>query len=130
MSTKRGRPQTSDSTTAEVAHRRDVWRRRQQSRRSRIAAQSAPVQQQPTHQQLQQGEQIVNLALTEEESAAVTLTQLGLRVQGVTLGRDVAGAQEQEQATAVDEHQTLYEDDNPPLDRRTTPSNGARVGFF
>ncbi len=44
------------------------------------------------HEQLQQGEQIVDLALTEEEAAAVTLTQLDLRVQGVALGQDVTGA--------------------------------------
>lgn len=44
----------------------------------------------------QQGEQIVNLALTEDEAAAVILTCLGPRVQGVhsekNLRRARAGA--------------------------------------
>lgn len=129
MSSKRGRPQTSDSTTAEVADRRDAWRRRQQNRRSRIAAQAGPSRPPPTRAQLQQGEQLVDLTLNEEEAAAITLTQLGLRVQGVTIAQDFTQVQDQEGATAVDEHDTLYERHEPPAkssrasNDRVTPRN-------
>ncbi|KAK3045613.1 hypothetical protein LTR09_012821 [Extremus antarcticus] len=84
----------------------------------------------PSHEQLQQGEQIFDLALTEEEAAAVTLTQLGLRVQGVALGQDVTAAQEQEQAVPVDEHEAIYEDGNLPQDSTVSRREGANVGFF
>jgi len=40
--------------------------------------------------------------------AAITLTQLGLRVQGVTLAQDAADARDQQGAVAVDEHDELY----------------------
>lgn len=84
----------------------------------------------PTREQLQQGEQIVNLALTEEEAAAVTLTQLGLRVQGVTLAQDATDARQQEQATAIDEHQTLYEDHEEPQHLSPQQIHEPPVGFF
>lgn len=129
MSTKRGRSQTSDSTTAEVASRRDAWCRRQQNRRSRIAAQAGPPRPPPTQAQLQQGEQIVDLTLNEEEAAAVTLTQLGLRVQGVNIAQDFTQIQDRAGATAVDEYDTLYERNESAVEgvgvsrSRTTPGS-------
>jgi hypothetical protein len=84
-----------------VLRRREAWRRQQQNRRSRQRIHATSKQ--PTQKQLQQGEQIVNFAF-----AAVTSTQLGLRVQGVTLVQDFEDAQHQRHALPCDEHTTLY----------------------
>lgn len=105
-----------------TAQRNRQYRARQRA----LQNSSAP----PTTEQLQQGEQIVNLALTEEEAAAVTLTQLGLRVQGMALAQDVTGRRDEEQATAVDEHQTLCQDLEPSHDHETPATNARHVGFF
>ena len=112
MSSKHSRS-ASDQSAHQSVRRRELTARRTREYRARQRA-LRNVAEIPTREQLQQGEQIVNLALTEEEAAAMTLTQLGLRVQGVTLAQDAADAREQEQATAIDEHQTLYEDNEEP----------------
>ena len=70
---------------------------------------------QPSPQQLQQGEQIINLSLIEEEAASQTLSQVGLRVQNLTLAQDSADAHLQQEAQPVDEHDAIY--DAPALDR-------------
>lgn len=55
-----------------------------------------------------QGERIVDLTLTEEESAAATLLQLGLRVPGLTLPQDPASAHLEGETIDINEHADLY----------------------
>ncbi|KIW11733.1 hypothetical protein PV08_09005 [Exophiala spinifera] len=107
MPSKRGRPlsQTTDDPTLNrrrvlAAARVQRFRHRQRDERTSITR--------PTSAQLQQGEQIISLAMTDEEEAAVTLSQMGLRVSGLTIARDAQDAQLQQGATEVDEHRTLY----------------------
>ena len=104
---KRGRPLSSNVEDPVVLRRREAWRRQQENRRSRRRTHAASKQ--PTQKQLQQGEQILNFAIKEEEYAAVTSTQLGLRVQGVTLAQDFEDARYQRHALPCDEHTTLYQ---------------------
>lgn len=129
MPTKRGRPQSSDDVDDRLARQREAWRRQQRNRRARITTASS-ARRPPTHDQLQQGERIINLTVTEEEEAAVTLTQLGLRVQGMALAQDAVGRQEQELATAVDEHHALYQSNERPHDREASHTGERHVGFF
>jgi hypothetical protein len=125
MLEKRDRASTGSSVEARVVRRRQLAnqrlrRFRERQRSNRIV--------QPTQEQLQQEERIINLALTEEEDAAVTLTQLGLRVQGVTLVQDFGDAQCQRLAVPRDEHTTLYRTseqvDGNNSQRRPTPLEG------
>jgi hypothetical protein len=68
--------------------------------------------------------------MTDEEEAAVTLTQLGLRVSGLILAQDPVDAQLQQSATAVDEHRPLYDPPSlttarthhPPPEHSSPPS--------
>ena len=128
VSEKRGRPLSSGSDDPAALRRREAWRRQQQNHRSRQRrAHAAPTQ--ATNEQLQQGEQIVNLALTAEEDAAVTLTQLGLRVQGVTIAQDAADAPEQQQVSRG-EHNTLYEEQPQAASKTPQHQPIAIQGFF
>lgn len=68
---------------------------------------------------------------TEEETAAVTLTKLGLRVQDVAVAQDFAGAQERVRATPIDEHNKLYQDSQPLSDHNDPPRDtDRRTTFF
>ena len=127
MPEKRGRPVSNSEGDVALFRRREAWRRQKHNRRARIAESSSKPLQQPTSEQLQLGEQIVDLTLTDEETAAVTLTQLGLRVRGVTLGQDATNAQEQEHASEINKHEQLYQGYRPTI----IPSRSQNaIGFF
>ena len=104
MPAKRGRPISNESQDPVVLER--LQRRAERNRRYYNS--HRPPRRPPTQAQLQQGEQIVSLAITDEEEAAVTLSQMGLRVSGLTLAQDAEDAQLQQGAAVVDEHRTLY----------------------
>lgn len=72
------------------------------------SATSLPQERATATAELGQGERIVDFSLTEEERAASTLLQLGLRVQNLTLPQDPTSAQLQEEALDINEHTTLY----------------------
>ncbi len=105
MLAKRGRPASNESQDPAVLER--LQRRAERNRRY-YSTHRPPRRPTPTQAQLQQGEQLISLAMTNEEEAAVTLTQMGLRVSGLTLAQDAEDAQLQQGATEVDEHRTLY----------------------
>lgn len=109
MPAKRSRPISNDTSDANIIRRRALGRARQQRLRNQ-QRQQHPRQPNslPSEQQLQQGERIVDLSTTQEEDAAVTLIQLGLRVQGVTLAQDPVEVQLQHDALPIDEHETVY----------------------
>ena len=110
MPNKRDRPQSLDgegnSTDAAALRRRQLTAERTRRYRERLRVAGTSVRP-PTQEQLQQGEQIISLAFTEQD-AAETLTQLGLRVQGVTLAQDTGAAHVQQGAIAVNKHDQLY----------------------
>ena len=110
MPEKRDRPQSINADDPAAVRRRQLTAERTRQYRERQRAARTPVQQ-ATLPQLQQGERIVSLAFTEED-AAITLTQLGLRVQGVTLAQDAGDARLQQEAVPVDEHEALYQDNH------------------
>ena len=93
MPAKRGRPLSGESTDPALNRRRLLDRQRQQRRYERQQAAKTATQSGPSTQQLHQGERVVDLTTTAEEDAAVTLTQLGLRIQDVTLAQDSQDAQ-------------------------------------
>ncbi|KIW19427.1 hypothetical protein PV08_03722 [Exophiala spinifera] len=107
MPSKRERPLFEGVEDPALARRRALGAARVQRLRDRRRA-ARDAQTRPTQAQLQQGEQIISLAMTDEEEAAVTLSQMGLRVSGLTLAQDAQDAQLQQGATEVDEHQMLY----------------------
>jgi len=111
MPAKRGRPISSDIVDLAQERRREAWRRRQQRRRqeeTHVGLAGARRHTAAAVPQLSQGEQIVSLTPTEEESAAATLLQLGLRVQNLTLPQDPGSVRLQQEALDVDEHTILY----------------------
>ena len=74
-----------------------------------------PSQPRATPAQLQQGEKIIELGFTEQEQdAAATLAQMsvGLRVQGFTLAQDAEDVRIRQGAMAIDEHHTLYNNED------------------
>jgi hypothetical protein len=118
MAEKRGRPIFTDFTDPQVLRRRQLtaartqlYRERQRAARTTAAAAAA----QPTPDQLSHGEQVVDAAFTEQD-AAETLSQLGLRVQGVTLAQDPNATAAQDRSVAVDDHHRLYNDAHRPAD--------------
>jgi hypothetical protein len=114
MAPKRGRPISGESGDIRLDTRRAQVRQRVRELRLRRRAEAGPsVQRTPA--QLAQGESIINFTTAEEEEAATTLVQLGLRVQGIVLPQDISAIEEEREATDVDEHQTLYP---PPLEQR------------
>lgn len=115
MPDKRDRPQSLRIDDAAAARRRQLTAERTRQWRDRQRAARAATTQ-LTPEQLQQGEQIVSLAFTDED-AAETLTQLGLRVQGVTLAQDAGAAHIQQGAVAVNEHDQLYHADTQAINR-------------
>ena len=106
MPRKRGRPLSDNIDDPALLRRREAWRRQKQNRRTCQRAHTASKR--PTQEQLQQGEQIINLAFIaeeeEEEDATVTSTPLGLRVQGIALAQDFDDAQHQQHAVPRNEH--------------------------
>jgi len=106
MPPKRGRPplDTDDPKTKHkrqknAARAKRFYIRRKASRAARTLV---------THEQLQQGEAIIDLAFTHED-AVPTPTDLGLRVPpGVILAQDPKNAHLQATAVEVDEHDMLY----------------------
>jgi hypothetical protein len=92
MPPKRGRPLSGNSHNTAADRRRHLTRER--TRQWRIRQRNRPTDPtQLSRQQLAQGEQIINFTTLEEESAAATLLELGLRVQDCTLPQDPRSAQ-------------------------------------
>jgi hypothetical protein len=85
MSNKRGRPISAESDSADVNHCRELERERQRRCRERLRTVGATRRVERVLEQLEQGEQIIDLPTIAEENAAATLLQLGLRVQDLTL---------------------------------------------
>ena len=121
MPPKRERPLSDHTDDAALIRRRALGAARVQRLRDRRRAERG-VTTQPTQAQLQQGEQIISLSMTADEEAAVTLTQIGLRVSGLTLPQDTEDARLQQGATEVDEHRTLYSSDTLTAARNHHPS--------
>lgn len=144
MASKRGRPISTDSLDLAEARRRQAQREGMR----RVRAQQREVYRQPYNipqrsvGQLQQGEQVVDLAITEQEEAPITLTQLGLRVQGITLAQDPYDAQLRQVAVPSDDHEIQYADDDdiqpprppesptPQRSLAATSSAQPSLGFF
>src|SRR5271163_3356160 len=106
MPPKRGRPplDTDDLATIQRRQKNAERARRFYNRRKASHAAITPV----THEQLQQGEAIVDLAFTHED-AVPTPTEVGLRVPpGIILAQDPKNAHLQATAVEVDEHDMLY----------------------
>lgn len=115
MPIKRGRPLSDLHSDARVQVRREQTRiRLQRLRESRAAAI------QPTIKQDEQRDLILQRQLIEED-VTPTLAELGLRVQGLTLDQDSAGAQLQQQSVEVDDHHTLYHTGLQPPANRLKP---------
>lgn len=108
---------TSDQSLHLEARRRELRAERNRRYRDRQRALHS-INPEPRPEQLQEGEQIVDLAITEEEAAAVTLTQLGLRVQGIALAQGDRGTEVHTQTINVDEYERLH------LDHSTTSNIG------
>ena len=117
MAEKRGRPISTDSTDPQVLRRRQLTAARTQlyRERQRAARTAAAAAAQPTPDQLSHGERVVDAAFTEQD-AAETLSQLGFRVQGVTLAQDPNATAAQDRSVAVDDHHRLYNDAHQPAD--------------
>ena len=107
MPNKRGRPLVeTDDPVVRQRRERTAQRTREYYARLRAARAATAL---VTSEQLQQGERIADLGFTDEDTdAAVTLTQLGLRVEGLALPQDASEARLQEGAAHVDEHDALY----------------------
>jgi len=105
MSTKRGRPVSTDTTDPVILQRRrrTAERVRQLRERRRLVAATA----QQSEQQAQRAEAIAERPF-EEADVEQTLPALGLRVQGMALDQDAGDAQLQQDAVNVEEHDELY----------------------
>jgi hypothetical protein len=120
MAEKRGRPISTDSTDPQILRRRQLTAARTQLYRERQRAARTAATTQPTPDQLSHGERVVDAAFTEQD-AAETLTQLGLRVQGVTLAQDPHATAAQDRSFAVNDHHQLYNDAHRPADSVSLP---------
>ena len=118
MPAKRGRPLSSESSDPAVQRRRELGRAREKRRYDRQQAARAADGNALSLPQLQQGERVVDLSTSAEEEAAVTLTQLGLRVQDVTLAQDSQDARLQQDSLPIEEHDTLYQTVTKTASRR------------
>lgn len=128
MSAKRGRPLSEQSQSEVVNHRRELGRRRRQQHYERVRAarnHARPI----TTAQLEQGEQIINLTPTEEESAATTLLQLGLRVQDMTLPQNAYEAELQQDAIDANEQEDLYEARTNEARQTNDTNSGSALHF-
>jgi hypothetical protein len=93
MPNKRGRPISGESDSADVNHCCELERERQRRRRERLRIVGVTRRVERVPEQLEQGEQIIDLLTIAEENAAATLLQLGLRVQDLTLPQNPAEAE-------------------------------------
>jgi hypothetical protein len=109
MPGKRGRPILNDTDDLAILRRRQqaAERARRFYEQRRAAAHAHQ-----TQEQLEQAESIAEHTF-EDVQAAQTLQSLGLRIQNVLLAQDAEDAQLQHGATPVDEHHTLYYEDEP-----------------
>ena len=126
MPEKRGRPISSETTDPAQERKREAWRRQQQNRRDRQRA-ARTISQRHARDHLEQGEQVIDLTVTEEESAAATLLQLGLRVRGLTLPQDPGATQLPQDALDINEQGTLYPQQEVNIAKG---QQGAPAGFF
>ncbi len=127
MSTKRGRPVSTDTIDPEVIRRRQLTAAR--VRRHRQTIRSTADITPPTPQQLQQSEAIILLPFTNID-ATQTVVNLGLRVGNLPLPQDPNNIDLQQDAIPVDEHYTLYQNQDiinneepPPLPPHPLPSS-------
>jgi hypothetical protein len=115
MAQKRGRPISTDSADPQILRRRQLTAARTQLYRERQQTARTASAIQPTPDQLSHGEAVVDTAFTEQD-AAETLTQLGLRVQGVTLAQDPIDTVTEKHSFAVNDHDRLYGTAHQPTD--------------
>ena len=130
MPGKRGRPISGESDHADVNHRRELDRERQRRRRERLRTVGASRRVERTTEQLEQGEQIINLTISAENEAATTLLQLGLRVQGLTLPQDLAEAELQRNAIDANEDHQIYSNIERAQDDVRKSQRRVHPGFF
>jgi hypothetical protein len=108
MSAKRGRPISTDTEDLALLQRRQ--RTAERTRRYYERRREAAAQQQ-TVQQSTQADTLIEQLFVELE-VTQTLTGLGLRIQNVVLAQDARDAQYQQDAIPVDDHDTLYDEDD------------------
>ncbi|KAK3074208.1 hypothetical protein LTR53_003551 [Teratosphaeriaceae sp. CCFEE 6253] len=108
---------------------REAWRRHQQEHRKRRRAAQGQTTSQPG-ELLGAGEQVIDLAVTEEESVAATLLQLGLRAQGLMLRQDPSALQLPQDAPDNEEHDHLYLTRDAAQPDRIFRQQKPPVGFF
>jgi hypothetical protein len=130
MPNKRGRPISGESDSAGVNHRRELERERQRRRRERLRTVGTTRRVERVPEQLEQGEQIIDLPTIAEENAAATLLQLGLRVQDLTLPQNPAEAELQQSATDADEHHEIYPETESAQNNIEESRLRIRLGFF
>lgn len=123
MPGKRGRPVLNDTDDLTV-----LRRRRQAAERARrfYEQRRAAAHMQQNQEQLEQAEAIAEHTF-EDLVAAQTLQSLGLRIQNVILAQDAGDAQMQHDATSVDEHYTLYYEDEPAAGTTQNASSNLSV---
>ena len=128
MSTKRGRPLSSESDSIVVNRRREQVRervRRLRQRRQEVDGTSSRTVQQS------QEERIVSLPSIEEHQAAETLLALGVRQsEDLQLPQDPLDARLQSQAIDADEHEELYPERPSHAEYRTEHSPQQERSFF
>jgi hypothetical protein len=81
-------------------------------------------------EQLEQGEQIIDLPTIAEENVAATLLQLGLRVQDLTLPQNPAEAELQQSTTNADEYHEIYLETESAQNNIEESRLRIRLGFF
>ncbi|KAK5562982.1 hypothetical protein LTR43_011408 [Exophiala xenobiotica] len=114
---KRGRP-ISHTEDPILRARREAARNRRREFDARRRA-NATTQPPPTQAQLRQGERVIRFSVSDEDIEP-TIPGLGIRLQGLTIGRDLVDAQAQRHATEVPDN-TLHDDaDDPIFDDTTT----------
>lgn len=86
---------------------------------------------QPTPAQQEQGDDIVNLTTVEEEEAAATLLSMGIRKSPeLDIPDDPSDGQLLQDADEVDEHNSLYREDQQPQSQRTSKIRKDMKAFF
>ncbi|TKA61200.1 hypothetical protein B0A55_12826, partial [Friedmanniomyces simplex] len=129
MPDKCGRPISGEVADPAQERQREAWRRQQQEHRKRRRAAQGQATSQPG-ELLGAGEQVIDLTVTEEESVAATLLQLGLRAQGLTLRQDPSASQLPQDAPDIEEHDHLYLTRDAAQPDRIFRQQKPPVGFF
>ena len=124
MAEKRARVESQTFVDSTLQRRRELTAARVRAHRERQRAGATALL---TQAQLQQGEQIVDLTPNQPD-IPVTLPQLGLRIQGLTVPQDPDDAtQQSNDVVAIDEHRQLYhasvEDEAPVVPAPSTQSS-------